>query len=280
MNSCTRVDIDFTKRHIMTILNITPDSFFEGSRAQEDEQIRQRVAQAVAEGATIIDVGGYSSRPGAAEVDLEEEWLRVERGVRAVREVAPSVAVSVDTFRSEVVQRVVDRFGAVIVNDITAGEADADMFRVVAEYNLPYVAMHMRGTPQSMQSLTDYTCDITSEVVGYFEQRIAQMQEAGIRNIIIDPGFGFAKSLDQNYELMSGLREICDMGYPVLVGISRKSMIYKVLDIEPEDALSGTIALNWESLRCGASILRVHDTRAAVETLRLFEKFKSNDKSI
>ncbi len=268
------VDIDLSKRHIMTILNVTPDSFFEGSRTQGDEAIRSRVVQALSEGATIIDVGGYSSRPGAADVSLEEEWERVERGVRIVREVSPSIAISVDTFRSEVVRRVVERFGAIIVNDITAGEADDDMFGVVAKYDLPYIAMQMRGTPQSMQSLANYD-DVTAEVVSYFEERIELMQRAGIRRIILDPGFGFAKSLDQNYELLRGLSRVCDMGYPVLVGVSRKSMIYKVLGVEPKDALAGTIALNWEALRCGASILRVHDTQAAVETLRIFEKYEA-----
>lgn len=269
------LDLDLTKRHVMTILNVTPDSFFEGSRTQGDEAIRQRVAEAIAEGATIIDVGGYSSRPGAADVTLEEEWERVERGVSAVRELSESIAISVDTFRSEVVRRVVERFGAVIVNDITAGEADDEMFGVVAQYDLPYIAMHSRGTPQTMQSLTDYD-DVTEEVISYFEGRIQQMREAGVRSMILDPGFGFAKSLDQNYELLRGLSRLCDMGYPVLVGISRKSMIYKFLEVEPKDALAGTIALNWEALRCGALILRVHDTRAAADALRIFEKLNGN----
>ncbi len=259
-------------RHIMTILNITPDSFFEGSRTSERESIALRVREAVEAGATIIDVGGYSSRPGADEVPVEEELRRVELGVSIVREVAPSVAISVDTFRSEVARSVAEKFGRVIINDITAGEADSEMFGVVAKYDLPYVAMHMRGTPQSMQSMTDYI-NVVDEVVEYFRAKIETMKNGGVREIILDPGFGFAKSVEQNYELMKGLSKLCDLGYPVLAGVSRKSMIYRVLEVEPAEALTGTIALNWEALRQGATILRVHDTREAVDTLRIFEKY-------
>ncbi len=256
----------------MTILNITPDSFFEGSRTVNRDAIAERVREAVEAGATIIDVGGYSSRPGADDVTMEEEWRRVELGVAVVREVAPNIAISVDTFRSEVARRVAVNFGQVIINDITAGEADVEILGVVAKYELPYVAMHMRGTPQSMQSLTSYN-DVVQEVVDYFEEKVESLKRAGIKEIIIDPGFGFAKSVEQNYQLMKGLSKLTDMGYPVLVGVSRKSMIYKVLGSTASEALSGTIALNWESLRQGATILRVHDTKEAVETLRIFEKY-------
>ncbi|MFI3247974.1 MAG: dihydropteroate synthase [Rikenellaceae bacterium] len=264
--------LNLSGRHIMTILNITPDSFFEGSRTPQRAAIADRVREAVAAGATIIDVGGYSSRPGADDVSMEEEWQRVELGVSVVREVAPEVAISVDTFRSEVARRVVEQFGRVVINDITAGEADDEMFGVVAKYELPYVAMHMRGTPQSMQSMVSYD-NVVDEVVEYFKNKITELKKAGVKEIILDPGFGFAKSVEQNYELMKGLSKLCDLGYPVLVGVSRKSMIYKVLESTPDDALAGTIALNWESLRQGATILRVHDTHEAVQTLRIFEKY-------
>lgn len=264
--------LNFKDRHIMAIINITPDSFFEGSRASERETIEKRVRSAVEAGATIIDVGGYSSRPGADDVPMEEEWRRVELGVSVAREVAEGVMISVDTFRAEVARRAAERFGRIIINDITAGEADEAMLTVVAKYNLPYIAMHMRGTPQSMQSMTSYE-SIVDDVVGYFVDRVEELKKAGVNEIILDPGFGFAKSTEQNYELIKGLSKLCQLGYPVLVGVSRKSMIYRVLDTTPNDALTGTIALNWEALRQGATILRVHDTREAVDTLRIFEKF-------
>ncbi len=259
----------------MTILNITPDSFFEGSRTAERCAIAERVREAVDAGATIIDVGGYSSRPGADDVPIEEEWRRVELGISIIKEVAPNIAISVDTFRAEVVRRVVVNFGRVIINDITAGEADEEMFAVVAKYDLPYVAMHMRGTPKSMQTMTTYS-DVVQDVVDYFVAKIEALKQAGIRDIILDPGFGFAKDVEQNYQLMKGLSRLCDMGYPILVGVSRKSMIYKVLEVTADDALPGTIALNWEALRQGAAILRVHDTKEAVETLRIFEKYNKS----
>lgn len=265
---------DFMKRHVMTIINITPDSFFEGSRTSERETIRERVLEAIEDGATILDVGGYSSRPGADEVSVEEECRRVELGIEVIREVSQTIAISVDTFRAEVVRRVAERFGYIIVNDIMAGEGDEAMFGTVAQYRLPYIAMHMRGTPQSMQSMVEYR-DVVGEVVEYFRDSVATMRGAGIKTIILDPGFGFAKSLDQNYELLAGLSDIVALGYPVLVGVSRKSMIYRVLDVEPSEALAGTIALGWESLRQGATILRVHDTREAVDTVSIFEKYKS-----
>ncbi len=194
-------------------------------------------------------------------------------GCEAARRVAPDVAISIDTFRAEVVRRVAESFGDVIVNDITAGEGDPDMIGVVAKYKLPYIAMHMRGTPQSMQSMTHYD-NVVEDVVSYFKERLEVLTQAGVERIVLDPGFGFAKSLDQNYELLAGVDRLCALGYPVLVGVSRKSMIYKVLDCEPKETLPATIALGWEALRQGATILRVHDTREAVQSLRIFEKYK------
>lgn len=239
-----------------------------------ESAIEERVRQILSSGATIVDIGGYSSRPDAEDVSLDEEWSRVEAGCRVVRRLSADVAISIDTFRSEVVRRAVEEFGEVIVNDITAGEADPQMIPLVAKYKLPYVAMHMRGTPQTMQSMTDYR-DVTEAVVSYFEAKVKQLREAGVEQIVLDPGFGFAKSLEQNYELMAGLGRVVDLGYPVLVGVSRKSMIYKELGCEPKDALAGTISLGWESLRAGATILRVHDAAEAVQSMRIFEKYMS-----
>lgn len=269
---------DFSQPRVMAILNVTPDSFFAGSRMPDAPHVERRVREAVAEGASIIDVGGYSSRPGADEVSPGEEWRRVELGVEAVRRLAPGMAVSVDTFRSEVAAKAVDAFGPLVVNDISAGELDPEMLSVVAKYGVPYIAMHMKGDPKTMQSQTDYRRDITTEVVDYFRRRTETMLAAGIRreNIVLDPGFGFAKTTEQNYELLAGLHRLCALGYPVLAGLSRKSMIYKVLDATPAESLAGTVALGWECLRQGAAILRVHDVREAVDTIRLFEAYRQN----
>ena len=247
----------------MAILNVTPDSFYAGSRMPDAGAVERRVREAVAEGAQLIDVGGYSSRPGADEVPADEEWRRVELGVGTVRRLAPDMPVSVDTFRSEVAAKAVEAFGPLIINDISAGELDSAMLSVAAKYDVPYIAMHMKGDPRTMQSQTDYRRDITTEVVDYFRARI-----------ILDPGFGFAKTTEQNYELLAGLGELCALGYPVLAGLSRKSMIYKVLGVTPAESLAGTVALGWECLRQGAKILRVHDVREAADTVRLFNMFR------
>ena len=265
--------LDLSQPQVMTIINVTDDSFFEGSRTVDERSIVARVEQAVAQGATILDVGGYSSRSGAAELSVEDEWQRVRLGLRAVRSVS-DIPVSVDTFRSEVARRAVEEFGELIINDISAGELDANMVDVVAKYDLPYVAMHMRGTPQTMQSRTDYEQDIASEVCQYFERRVEELRQRGVSKIILDPGFGFAKTLEQNYELLGGLNRLTAMGYPVLVGVSRKSMIYKLLGVTSAEALNGTTALHWEALRQGAAILRVHDTREAVEVVKIFNEYK------
>lgn len=270
------LNIDFSAPQVMAILNVTPDSFYAGSRMPDAGAVERRVREAVAEGAQLIDVGGYSSRPGADEVPADEEWRRVELGVGTVRRLAPDMPVSVDTFRSEVAAKAVEAFGPLIINDISAGELDPAMLSVAAEYDVPYIAMHMKGDPRTMQSQTDYRRDITTEVVDYFRMRSEAMLAAGIRpeNIILDPGFGFAKTTEQNYELLAGLGELCALGYPVLAGLSRKSMIYKVLGVTPAESLAGTVALGWECLRQGAKILRVHDVREAADTVRLFNMFR------
>lgn len=273
---------DFSQPRVMAILNVTPDSFFAGSRMPDAPHVERRVREAVAEGASIIDVGGYSSRPGADEVSPDEEWRRVELGVEAVRRLAPGMAISVDTFRSEVAARAIERFGPLIINDISAGELDPAMPAVAAKYGVPYIAMHMKGDPKTMQSLTDYKRDITAEVVAYFEARVAALLAAGIarEHLVLDPGFGFAKTTEQNYELLAGLHRLCALGYPVLAGLSRKSMIYRVLGVTPAQSLAGTVALGWECLRQGAAILRVHDVREAVDTVRIFNAYVQNSGAI
>lgn len=267
-------ELDLSQPQVMAIINVTDDSFFEGSRTVDEQSIAARVREAIASGATILDVGGYSSRPGAKELSVDEEWERVRKGLRIIKDVAADAFVSVDTFRSEVVRRAVEEFGDVIVNDISAGELDDEMIDVVAKYNLPYIAMHMRGTPQTMQSLTEYPNGVVEEVCRYFEKKVAELHSRGASKIILDPGFGFAKTLEQNYELLGGLNRLCAMGYPVLAGVSRKSMIYKLLGVSPTESLNGTTALNWEALRQGAAILRVHDTREAVEVVNIFTEYR------
>ncbi len=268
--------IDLSVPRVMTIVNVTPDSFYDGSRSFTEEEIEHHVVRAIEEGADMLDVGGYSSRPNADDVAVDEEIARVGRAMKVIRRVCPEMVVSIDTFRAEVVRRIVDEWGACIVNDISAGELDPEMITTVARLGLPYVAMHMRGTPTTMQSMTDYG-DIVEEVRSYFVQKISELRAAGIEDIVIDPGFGFAKTLEQNYQLMSGLHRLEDLGAPMLVGISRKSMIYKLLGSTPAEALNGTTALHLEALRQGAKILRVHDTREAVEVVKIYNQLNKND---
>ncbi len=258
---------------VMAILNVTPDSFYGGSRTEHLDQISHRVRTAIEAGASILDIGGYSSRPDAEDVPLETEWERVERALSVVREISADVQVSVDTFRSQIVERAVESFGRIIVNDISAGEIDPRMWSVVAGNDLDYVAMHMRGTPQTMQSMTQYDSGVVSDVVNYFEQRLEQMAKVGVHRVIVDPGFGFAKSLEQNFELLAGLDRLVQLGQPVLVGLSRKSMIYKTLGVGSEQALAGSLMLGWEAMRKGATILRVHDVAEAMDGVRLFKKY-------
>lgn len=274
------IDLDLSRPQVMAILNVTPDSFFAGSRMPDATHVERRVKEAAAEGASIIDVGGYSSRPGADEVPADEEWRRVELGIGTVRRLAPGAVISVDTFRSEVAARAIEKFGPLIINDISAGELDPQMPAVAARYGVPYVAMHMKGDPRTMQTLTDYKRDVTAEVVAYFEAKTADLLATGIRreNIILDPGFGFAKTTEQNYDLLAGLHRLCALGYPVLAGLSRKSMIYRVLGATPAESLAGTVALGWECLRQGAVILRVHDVQEAVDTVKLFDAYRQNSK--
>lgn len=271
--------IQLTSSHVMAIINLTPDSFYARSRSMTHADVEHTLRRAIAEGATIIDMGGYSSRPGAESVDVEEEWRRVAMGLDVVRDIEAQVVVSIDTFRSEIVRRAVECYGAIMVNDISAGEADCEMLATVARYDLPYVAMHMRGMPDNMQSLTDYPEGVVRGVVDYFKCRVSELEAAGIRRerIILDPGFGFAKSVEQNWELLRGLDELRLLGLPLLIGVSRKSMLYKPLNSTPEDVLPASLVVAWEALRGGATILRVHDVAATRQVVELSNYYRSKE---
>lgn len=258
---------------VMGILNITPDSFYAGSRKQTEAEIAARAEAILQEGGTIIDIGGYSSRPDAAEVSEEEEMARLETALRVLNLEFPDAVLSVDTFRSAIARRCVEEFGVAIVNDISGGELDKDMFRTITDLRVPYVMMHMRGTPQTMQQHTQYE-HLTANILQWFAAKLETLYQMGANDVIIDPGFGFSKTLEQNYELMRHLSDFRIFGLPLLVGISRKSMIYKLLGGTPAESLNGTSVLNTYALLNGADILRVHDVREAVEAIRLVEQLK------
>lgn len=253
---------------VMGILNVTPDSFYDGSRCPEKAEITERVHTIVREGADIIDIGGYSSRPHAADISPDEEMRRLSVGLDIIRKHYPDAFVSVDTFRAEVARRCVEEYGVQIINDISGGELDHKMFETAADLHVPYILMHMRGTPDTMMSLTDYD-NLIGDMLYYFSERIARLESLGVNDIIIDPGFGFSKTLDDNYLLMKHLDEFARIGLPLLVGVSRKSMIYKYFGTTPAESLNGTTALNVLALLGGANILRVHDVREAVEAVRI-----------
>lgn len=253
---------------IMGILNVTPDSFFSESRTPDEEHIAQRVKQMMNDGADMIDIGGYSSRPGADDVSTEEEMNRLRRGLRIIRKLYPDVPVSVDTFRADVARMCIEEEGADIINDISGGMMDRQMFRTVAQLHVPYIMMHMQGTPDSMQLAPHYD-NLRQEVMLYFAERIDRLCQMGAKDIIVDPGFGFGKTMEHNYELMAHLEDFHVFGLPLLVGISRKTMIYKLLGGTPQTSLNGTTVLNTIALTKGAHILRVHDVKEAVETKRI-----------
>ncbi len=260
---------ELSSPQVMGILNITPDSFYEESRTQTKNDIRQRCRQIIDEGASIIDVGAYSSRPDAIHISAEEEMKRLRTGLRIIREECPEAIVSVDTFRAEVAERCVDEYGVNIINDISAGTLDERMFDTVARLQVPYIMMHMQGSPQTMQQAPHYE-NVIREVFLYFASRIRQLHDMGVNDIILDPGFGFGKTMEHNYELMAHLEEFTrTFNQPLLVGVSRKSMIYKLLGGTPTDALNGTTVLNTIALMKGAHILRVHDVKEAVEAVRI-----------
>lgn len=260
--------VEINRPQVMGILNVTPDSFFTDSRSFDVDAISHRVATMVAEGADMIDIGAYSSRPGAGEVSATEEMQRLERGMAIVRKIAPSILVSVDTFRADVARYAVESLGVDMVNDISAGLLDDNMVATVAQLKVPYIAMHMRGTPATMSEMIQYD-NVVADVMRELSQRINEFTLAGINDIIIDPGFGFAKTTEQNYELLQNLELFHELGYPLLVGVSRKSMIYRALGVTPDNALNGTTVVNTIALQAGASILRVHDVKQAVEAVKI-----------
>lgn len=258
---------------IMGILNVTPDSFYAESRTSDEEHIAARVQQLMDDGADMIDIGGYSSRPGADDVSPEEEMNRLRRGLRVVRHLYPEVPISVDTFRADVARMCVEEEGADIINDISGGMMDRQMFRTVARLGVPYILMHMQGTPDTMQQAPHYD-NLRREVMLYFAERIDRLCQMGAKDIIVDPGFGFGKTLEHNYELFHHLDDFNLFNLPLLVGISRKSMIYKLLGGAPQTSLNGTTVLNTIALMKGVHILRVHDVKEAVEAKRIVMKMK------
>ena len=260
--------IDLGTPQVMGILNVTPDSFYSGSRKQTETEIAERVEQILAEGGQMIDIGAYSSRPNADDVSTKEEMERLRRGLRILREKAPDAIVSVDTFRADVAKMCVEEYGVQIVNDISGGELDKEMFPTVAKLGVPYILMHMKGTPQTMQQAPHYD-DLLKEVMLYFAEKIQQLRDLGQKDIILDPGYGFAKTLEHNYELLQHQEMLQAFELPLLVGVSRKSMIYKPLNCTPDEALNGTTVLNTVALQKGASILRVHDVKVAKEVVKL-----------
>lgn len=267
--------LELREPQIMGILNVTPDSFYSDSRTPDEAHITDRVRQMMDEGADMIDIGGYSSRSGADDVTPEEEMDRLRRGLRIVRELYPEVPVSVDTFRADVARMCIEEEGADIINDISGGMMDRQMFRTVARLGVPYILMHMQGTPDTMQVAPHYD-NLRREVMLYFAERIDRLCQMGAKDIIVDPGFGFGKTLEHNYELMNHLEDFAVFNLPLLVGISRKSMIYKLTGGTPQTSLNGTTVLNTISLVKGAHILRVHDVKAAVEAKQIYMAMKQN----
>ncbi|MGM9811452.1 MAG: dihydropteroate synthase [Muribaculaceae bacterium] len=254
---------------VMGILNVTPDSFYSGSRMGVDEaRIGERVEKILEEGGDIIDIGAYSTRPNADDISPDEEYSRLKTGLKVIKSIDANAIVSVDTFRADVARRCVEEFGVDIVNDVSGGTLDDDMFATVAKLNVPYILMHMRGTPATMQQLTEYD-DVTRDVIDDLRKKKRALNDLGIGDVIIDPGFGFSKTVGQNFEMLNRLEDFSQLGAPLLVGVSRKSMIFRTLGCTPVESLNGTTVINTISLLKGAHILRVHDVREAVEVCKL-----------
>jgi dihydropteroate synthase len=265
--------IDLSVPKVMGIINVTPDSFYRGSRVFTEEEIIKAVARMLEEGADILDVGGYSSRPGAAEISQDEERNRVIRALKIINREFSEAVISIDTFRSRIAAEAVLEYGAGMINDISGGEADSKMFHVVEKIQVPYIIMHMQGVPGTMQENPVYD-DVVADILRWFGERIFRLQSMGVNDIILDPGFGFGKTTAHNFELLGNLGDFSIAGLPVLVGVSRKSMIWKTLGITPDEALNGTSVLNTAALLNGADILRVHDVKEAVQAVKLVEKLK------
>jgi dihydropteroate synthase len=264
--------IDLSSPVVMAIVNVTPDSFYKNSRSFSNKLILQNVEKALTSGAEIIDLGGYSTRPSAENVTQEEEIRRLSQGLDVILKEFPDTLISIDTFRSGTARNIVKNYAVPMINDIGGGALDDLMFETVGELKVAYVLMHMRGTPKTMQEFTNYE-NLTAEVIHFFNKQIAQLRAFGVVDIVVDPGFGFAKTTEQNYELLKNMSYLKELDCPILAGVSRKSMICKLLDIEPTEALNGTTAVNMLALMNGASILRVHDVKEAVETVRIYNQY-------
>jgi dihydropteroate synthase len=263
--------LDLSIPRVMGILNITPDSFYKGSRYNTESEIIDAATRMLEDGADILDIGGYSSRPGATDISEKEESNRVLKAIKLIVREIPEAIISVDTFRADVAKEAVLESGAMLINDISGGDADNEMFSVVEKLNVPYIIMHMKGNPGTMQNNPVYD-DVVTDILKWFGERIFKLQSAGVKDIIIDPGFGFGKTISHNYELLRRLGDFSVTGLPVLVGLSRKSMIWKKLEITADEALNGTSVLNAVALLNGADILRVHDVREAVQTIKLIQQ--------
>lgn len=261
---------EFARPQIMGILNVTPDSFYAGSRTIDEGSIARRIECMVSQGADMIDIGAYSSRSGADEVSPEEEIARLSRGMKLLREIAPDILVSVDTFRADVARQAIEEMGVDIINDISGGDLDDKMFDTVARLNVPYILMHMRGRPENMNTLCEYS-DVTADVIADLSTKTRTLALLGVNDVIVDPGFGFSKTTEQNYEMLRNIEAFHSLERPLLIGVSRKSMIYKALGITPDEALNGTTVINTIALLGGASILRVHDVKEAIEAVKLVE---------
>ncbi|OJH13741.1 dihydropteroate synthase [Flavobacterium psychrophilum] len=272
--NCKGQLIDLSTPKVMGILNVTPDSFYDGGRFVSEKNILIQVENMLQDGANFIDIGGQSSKPKAAIVSIDEELKRVVSIVDLILKKFPETMISIDTFNSKVAQIAVEN-GAAIINDISAGNLDDNMFETIAKLQVPYIMMHMRGTPQTMQEMTNYD-DLLKDILFYFSEKVAKARSFGINDLIIDPGFGFAKTLEQNFELLNKLELFEILELPILVGVSRKSMIYKTLETTPENALNGTSVLNTISLTKGGNILRVHDVKEAVECVKLYAMLDRN----
>jgi dihydropteroate synthase len=266
--------LDLTTPLVMGIVNITPDSFYKGSRKQSEKEIVDRVQQILNQGGSIIDIGGQSTTPSSTLHTDKEELERIEPSLALIQREFPDAIISIDTFYSEVAKTVVEKYGVAIINDISGGQIDEKMFATVAQLNVPYILMHMRGTPQTMQQFTNYD-NLMEEIIYYFSEKIAHLNRLGVNDIIIDPGFGFSKTLEQNYELMAHLKYFHIFETPILVGISRKSMAYRFLETNVEESLNATTVLNTYALQSGANILRVHDVTQAIECVKLTGKLNN-----
>ena len=272
LNLCGRL-VEYTRPVVMGILNVTPDSFYSFSRAESRADIGEAARRLVAQGADMIDLGGYSTRPGAKEVDADEEWRRLATGIASVRDaVGGDIPLSIDTFRADVAAKAIDA-GADIINDISGGDLDGDMFDTVARLGVPYILTHMRGTPATMQSLTDYA-DVVADVIGDLSRKLARLEELGVADVIVDPGFGFAKTVEQNWSMLSHLQEFAILGRPILAGMSRKSMLTRLLGIDASEALTATAIAGVLALERGASILRVHDPLPAAQSIKIIQQIQ------